>query len=92
MGKGVQNGSGKKIRKGKAPENRTKEGPRTRVRTSGKTNSSPDLPNLHRAGPGGGGKTYKKRNQRAEGLSLSSLPVFWVGMLSCLEEVFSFIF
>ena len=28
-------------RKGKAHENRTKEGPRTGVRTSGKTNSTP---------------------------------------------------
>ena len=31
----------KRQRKEKASENRTKEGPRTRVRTSGKTNSPP---------------------------------------------------
>ena len=41
-------------RKGKARENRTKEGLRTGVRTSGRTNSTPGWPNLHRAGPGGG--------------------------------------
>ena len=40
-------------------ENRTKEGPRTRVRTSGKTNSTPGWPNLHRAGSGGGEKNIK---------------------------------
>ena len=40
--------------KGKACENRTKEGLRTGVRTSGRTNSTPGWPNLHRAGPGGG--------------------------------------
>ena len=32
---------GYKTRKGKARENRTKEGPRTGVRTSGGTNSTP---------------------------------------------------
>ena len=37
QGKGVQNGGGYKKRKEKARENETKEGPRTRVRTSGKT-------------------------------------------------------
>ena len=39
-------------RKGKARENETKEGPRTGVRTSGKTNNTPGRPNLHRTGPG----------------------------------------
>ena len=81
-------------RKGKARENRTKEDPRTGVSTSGGTNS-----------PGGGKKkkkTYKKRSQRAGGLSLalslslspslSSLHVFWVIMPSHLKDVFSFIF
>ena len=37
---------------GKAHENRTKEGPRTGVRTSGKTNNTPGWPNLHKTGPG----------------------------------------
>ena len=73
--------------KGKARENRTKEGLRTRVRTSGKTNSTPGYPNLQRAGPAGGGKTYKKRNQNWAG-ELSSLRVFWVGMPSHPEDVF----
>ena len=45
-----------KTRKGKAHENRTKEGPRTGVRTSGRTSSAPGWPGLHRAGPGGGKK------------------------------------
>ena len=48
--------------KGKARENRTKEGLRTRVRTSGKTNSPPGYPNLWRAASGGGEKTCKKRS------------------------------
>ena len=38
----------------KARENRTKEGPRTGVRTSGSTNSTLGSSNLHRAGQGGG--------------------------------------
>ena len=81
-----------KTRKGKAHENRTKEGPRTGVRTSGRTNSTPGEPNLHRAGPGGE-KTHEKRGQRAGvSVSLSSLRVFWVSMPSCLEDAFSFIF
>ena len=42
----------KKTRKGKARENRTKKGPRTGVKTSGKTNNTPGWPNLHRTGPG----------------------------------------
>ena len=33
-------------------EQRKVRGPRTRVRTSGKTNSTPGWPNLHRTGPG----------------------------------------
>ena len=37
---------------GKARENETTEGPRTGVRTSGKTNNTPGWPNLHRTGPG----------------------------------------
>ena len=77
--------------KEKPVKNRTKEGLRTGVRTSGRTYSTPGQPNLQRAGPGGGGKTYKKRSQNwAEGLS--SLHLFWVSMLSCLKDVFSFTF
>ena len=45
---------------GKARESRTKEGPRTGVRTSGKTNT-PGRPNLHKTGPGT--ETCKKRSQ-----------------------------
>ena len=33
-------------------EKLAKEGPGTRVRTSGKTNNTPGWPNLHRTGPG----------------------------------------
>ena len=44
QGKGVQSGGGYKARKGKARENETKEGPRTGVRTSGKTNDAPGCP------------------------------------------------
>ena len=52
-----------KTKKGKACENRIKEGLRTRVRTSGKINSPPGQPNLHSAGSRGGEKIYKKRSQ-----------------------------
>ena len=79
----------KRQRKEKACEKRTKEGPRTRVRTSVKTNSPPDHPNLQRAGSGGKEKTYKKRSQNWAGV-LSSLCIFWVGQSSRLEDVFSF--
>ena len=66
-----------------------KEGPRTGVRTSGKANSSAGLPNLLRADSGRGEKTYKKRSQNwATGFS--SLRLFWVGLPSHLEDVFSF--
>jgi len=49
------------------------------VRTSGKTNSPPGFPNLHRAGSGGGEKTYKKRSQIEPGCGLlfSSLLLGW---------------
>ena len=59
----------------------------TRVRTSGKTNSPPGWPNLHRAGSRGRGKKHKKRRQNsARGFS----SVFWVGLPSRLEDVFFF--
>ena len=48
----------KRQRREKPTKNRTKERSRTGVRTSGKTNSPPGYSNLHRAGSGGGGKTY----------------------------------
>jgi len=62
------------------------------VRTSGKTNSPPGQHNLHRAGPGGGGKKYIKRGAKIGLGGLSSLCVFWVGIPSCLKDVFSFTF
>ena len=37
------------------------QGPRTGVRTSGKTNNTPGWPNLHRTGPGR--DKHKKRRQ-----------------------------
>ena len=87
---------------GKVDKNRTKESPRTRMRISGRTNSTPGWPNLHRTGVRGGKHTYKKRNQTAGGLprmralvlslSLSSLHIFWVSMPSRLKDIFSFIF
>ena len=75
--------------KEKPVKNRTKEGPRIGVRTSGRTYSTPGQPNLQRAGHGGGGKTYKKRSQNwAE----ASLYIFWFRIPSCLEDVLSFTF
>ena len=59
------------------------------MRTTGKTNSTPGKFNLHRAGSGGGEKTYKKKSQNwARGLF--SFRVFWAGMPSHLKDVFSF--
>ena len=49
-------------------ENRTKEGQRTGVRTSGKTNNTPGWPNLHRTGPGR--EKHIKRGAKASSLSL----------------------
>ena len=48
-------------RKEKAFENRTKEDLRTRVRTSGETNSPPGQPNVHRAGSGEEKRKKKKK-------------------------------
>ena len=54
IGKRSQTGGGQKTKKGKVHKNRTKEGPRTGVRTSGKTSSPPGQPSLQRAGSGQG--------------------------------------
>ena len=47
----------KRQRKEKAHKNRTKDGLRTRMRTSGETNSPPGQPDLPRAGSGEEKKT-----------------------------------
>ena len=65
----------KKTRKGKARENRTKKGPRTGVKTSGKTNNTPGWPNLRRTGPGR--DKHIKRGAKASSLS----PVRWGALL-----------
>ena len=57
-------------------ENRTKKGPRTGVRTSGKTNNTPGWPNLHKTGPGT--ETHIKRGAKAL-FSLS--PTRWGALL-----------
>ena len=51
-------------------EQRKVRGPRTGVRTSDRTNSTPGWPNLHRAGPGGG-KNLKGGALRKHSLSPS---------------------
>ena len=67
------------------------------MKTSGRTNSTPGKPNLHRAGPEGG-KNHIKRGAKggAKGLSLSLSFFFphtgsrlWVGVPSRLEDGFS---
>ena len=58
---------------GKALENRTKEGPRTGVRTSGKTNNTPGWPSLHKTGPGTE-KHIKRGFKALLSLSLSLSP------------------
>lgn len=56
--------------KGKAHKNRTKEVPRTRMRTSGKTNSTLASPTDKGQAQREEKKTYKKRSQNwAGGLS-----------------------
>ena len=77
----------KRQRKGKAHENRTKEGLRTRVRTSGDKEPS-WLAQFTQDRLGGGEKTYKKRSQNWARV-FSTLCLFWVGPPSCLD-VFSF--
>ena len=55
----------------------TKEGPRTGLRTSGKTDNTPAWPNLHRTGPGR--EKHINRGARASSLSLS--PARWGALL-----------
>ena len=57
-----------KTRKGKGHENRIKEGPRTGVRTSCRTNSTPGQSNLHSADPEGGKNI--KRGVKGPGVCL----------------------
>ena len=78
-----------KTTKGKAQENRRKEGPRIRVRTTCKTTgllASPIYIGQAR------GEEIKgiKRGAKIESLGLSSLCVFWDGLSSLLQGVFSF--
>ena len=65
--------------RGKARKNRTQEGLRTGVRTSGKTNNTPGWPNLHRTGPGRG--KHINRGAKASSLSLSPSPARWGTLL-----------
>ena len=68
----------KRQRKEKAHENRTKEGPRTRVRISGKTAllASP----IYRGQAQGEEKKHTKRGAKIEpGAHLSSLRIFCIG-------------
>ena len=58
-------------------ENRTKEGQRTGVRTSGKTNNTPGWPSLHRTGPGR--DKHIKRGAKASSLALP--PTHWGALL-----------
>ena len=78
----------KRQRKEKASENRTKEGPRTRVRPSGKTNSPPGQPNLHRADSGGGEIKHIKRGAKIEPVASLLLASFGLAhsQFSCLEN------
>ena len=64
----VQNGGSQKAKKGKVLKNRTKEGLRTRVRTSDTTNSPAGQPSLYTAGSGGRDKCTKRGGLGLEGL------------------------
>ena len=68
------------------------QGPRTGVRTSGKTNNIPGWPNLHRTGPGR--DKHIERGAEASSLSLQSSRArfsscLWVNMPSCPKDGFS---
>ena len=80
-----------KDKEGENPQKQKKEGPRTRVRTTGKTNSPPGQPNLHRAGSGGGEKNTQKEEPKL-GWGCSSLSVFWVGPFLYIKDIYSFAF
>ena len=84
----------KRQRRDKARENRTKEGPRTGVRTSGKTNNTPGWTSLHRTGPGR--DKHINRGAKASSLSLSPLHAgalfsscLWIYVPSRPEDGFS---
>ena len=73
-------------------EQKKVRGPRTGVRTSGETKSTPDWPNLHRAGSG----RNKHINRGAKASSLSLLCAgalfslcLWIDVPSNLEDGFS---
>ena len=68
--------------KGKARKNETKEGPRTGVGTSGKTNTTPGWPNLHWTGPG----REKHIHRGASASSLSLSPACWGALLISLDR------
>ena len=81
-----------KDKEGKAHTNRTKVGPRTGVRTSGKTKNTPGWPNLHRTGPG----RDKHINRGAKASSLFLLRAgalfsscLWIDVPSRLKDKFS---
>ena len=77
-------------------EQKKVRGPRTGVRTSGKTNNTPGWPNLHRTGPGR--DKHIKRGAKASFLSLSlslshalghSSSRLWIDVPSRLRDGFS---
>ena len=69
---------------GKARENRTKEGPRTGVRTSGKTNNAPAQAQFTQGRPRDR-ETYKKRSQSPLLLWLPPSPVGWGDLFAFLD-------
>ena len=76
----------KRQRKEKACKNGTKENPRTKVRTSGETNSPSGQPNLHKAGSGGGGK-HMKRGAKIGPLLLGQPALMPWGVISFVCQV-----
>ena len=69
-----------KDKEGKAHENRTKEVPRTGVRTSGRANCTPGCP-IYIGQAQGEKKMHKKKSRRAKGPGLSLFPVLWGTLL-----------
>ena len=70
-------------------QGRSKEGQRTRVKTSGRTTELLANPNLHRAGPGGGKLIKGGAKALSHGLSLSRVHALFFSLSLSLSLLLS---